>query len=82
MYALYIEYRPVSIEGGLGIYSIYYKLVKICASKAILQHSVVSSYWLVHTLSHMMEAKFFSIKHLMVLFISSREVLIRDKMWG
>ena len=82
MYALYIEYRPVSIECGLGICSIYYKLIKICAGKAILQHSVIGSYWLVHTLSHMMETKFFSIEHLMVLFISSREVLIRDKMWG
>ena len=82
MYALYIEYRPVSIEGGLGIYSIDYKLVTICAGKAILQHSIIGSYWLVHTLSHMMETKFFSIEHLMVLFISSREVLIRDKMWG
>ena len=50
--------------------------------KATLQHSVIGSYWLVHTLSHMMETKFFSIEHLMVLFISSREVLIRDKMWG
>lgn len=29
-----------------------------------------------------METKFFSIEHLMVLFISSREVLIRDNMWG
>ena len=59
MYALYIEYRPVSIEGGSGIYSIDYKLVTICAGKAILQHSVIGSYWLVHTLSHMMETKFF-----------------------
>ena len=82
MYALYIEYRPVGFESRLGICSLHYKLVTICAGKAILQHSVIGSYWLVHTLSHMMETKFFSIENLMVLFISSREVLIRDKMWG
>ena len=82
MYVFYIEYRPVSLGSGLGICSLQYKLVTICAGKAILQHSVIGRYWLVHTLSHMMETKFFSIEHLMVLFISSREVLVRDKMWG
>ena len=47
---------------------------------AILQHSVIGRYQLVHKLSHMVETKVFSIEHLMVLFSSSREVLLRDEM--